>query len=585
MKIPINDAFCKSITLTSKLKSDLSKKETMNRFSFRRLLAKLLFTFFIVPLTALSISISLTTLAHAQSDFDGDTIDDTIDLDDDNDGVLDADEYQITIGASLDNVDGTASAQVFSGRFFGSDEGVGGVIDFSVNFTGVGQATDNTAARTRRQPQIRVDGGLSYLFNDNTAGGPTQQMVLTANPATPISISTVEFGPALADPRAAEIEQNLIDTNADTIVVSWTGTDVLHAIVNDPLDQLNEATGTILNNGDSITQGAAIINGQAEWSVTVILLQGATSADISFTHQTTASIAWEGFGWKVTPFLPVDSDGDGQFNHFDIDSDNDLCSDAREAGIDVTGLTLSSAVDSNNGGATIEDAVFLPADFTIGANGFADDAESAPESGVRGYGFITGNLVNDEVSACNVEICGNGIDDNGNGFIDHEDPTATCDCNPNLATANFCNAECSVPLVDAGNFDIANFDAVRTETPSAGATLIDTRSPVLVGDIDGDGSTEIIARGTNNEVVIHNGTTLVEESKFPFTTNDNSLQGQSSPWAMADVDLDGDMEICMSDISEIACYQHDGTEMWKTTLPVRNHHSIGYIHVGFADFN
>ena len=84
---------------------------------------------------------------------------------------------------------------------------------------------------------------------------------------------------------------------------------------------------------------------------------------------------------------PGDADGDGVPNGFDTDADNDGIADLVEA---ITDPALLALLDANGDGV-------LDADVEVGANGMADLAESAPDTG----SFITGR----------VDVDGDGVPD------------------------------------------------------------------------------------------------------------------------------------------------------------------------------
>lgn len=70
-----------------------------------------------------------------------------------------------------------------------------------------------------------------------------------------------------------------------------------------------------------------------------------------------------------------DSDGDGVYDRLDLDADGDGILDIVEGGLTVAQVT---ALDSDNDG-------FIDLTNTFGANGFVDDLETTPESGVSIY--------------------------------------------------------------------------------------------------------------------------------------------------------------------------------------------------------
>lgn len=109
----------------------------------------------------------------------------------------------------------------------------------------------------------------------------------------------------------------------------------------------------------------------------------------------------------VTIGPPLDSDGDAVFDNDDLDDDNDGIADTLEqdaGGVDRDsdndGVVDRLDLDSDNDGlldiqeSGIADITTLDSDLNgridgdVGANGFADVAESAAESGVAGYNLL-----------------------------------------------------------------------------------------------------------------------------------------------------------------------------------------------------
>ena len=118
-----------------------------------------------------------------------------------------------------------------------------------------------------------------------------------------------------------------------------------------------------------------------------------------------------------------DTDGDGIFNQNDLDSDGDSCPDAIEAGTAVVGTT---AFGSNS--------FFNPA--TTGANGFANSLETATESGIYSGTYKYIRALSSAISAC-LDTDGDGvpniddIDDDNDGVLD----IAEMNCTPVVTNA------------------------------------------------------------------------------------------------------------------------------------------------------
>ncbi|MCH2217371.1 MAG: hypothetical protein MK076_04730, partial [Flavobacteriales bacterium] len=76
-----------------------------------------------------------------------------------------------------------------------------------------------------------------------------------------------------------------------------------------------------------------------------------------------------------TPVVPVDTDGDGVFNIYDLDADNDGVYDLFEAGHNQPDANLDGKIDN--------------ADTVSGVNGWADALETTPDSFLIGYPITT----------------------------------------------------------------------------------------------------------------------------------------------------------------------------------------------------
>jgi hypothetical protein len=191
------------------------------------------------------------------------------------------------------------------------------------------------------------------------------------------------------------------------------------------------------------------------------------------------------------------------------------------------------------------------------------------------------------------EICNNGLDDDGDGFVDFFDTDCAC------ADGNFfgrCTDDC---VYDSG---FANFSLTSLWSS---VDNISTYTTPIVADIDKDGTPEAIMMSANSlvatpdprrskDIRIINGATGATERNI--TTPFMAWVGPV-PIAVADVDNDGFGEIIIATIDNtdnpvadravLICYEHDGTFKWRSnatygqTNAARNFGSS----VGIADFN
>ncbi|MFZ4107364.1 MAG: hypothetical protein ACOYK3_13320, partial [Flavobacterium sp.] len=116
----------------------------------------------------------------------------------------------------------------------------------------------------------------------------------------------------------------------------------------------------------------------------------------------------------------IDNDGDGIPNRLDLDSDGDLCPDAKEAG--VTGTLLSGAIFNTSGTITVNNAI---AQGIYGSNGLANAVETNDTAaGVTTYiSTYSPNATSTVLNACSdTDFDGVGdlvdIDDDNDGVLD-----------------------------------------------------------------------------------------------------------------------------------------------------------------------
>lgn len=181
------------------------------------------------------------------------------------------------------------------------------------------------------------------------------------------------------------------------------------------------------------------------------------------------------------------------------------------------------------------------------------------------------------------EICNNGIDDDLDGFVDGFDHDCPCTDNDWF---NICKPQCEyVPTTQA-------FTMQQTWQSSQ---LVPNYMTPLVGDLNSDGIVEIVAMGntnftpnlplTSSGVQIFNGTdgsllTSFATAVYHWTA--------ASPFAIADVDRDGQSEIFLASTDRyLYCYKTDGTLLWQSNVQYGS--NFGNLEtggsLGIADFN
>ena len=174
-------------------------------------------------------------------------------------------------------------------------------------------------------------------------------------------------------------------------------------------------------------------------------------------------------------------------------------------------------------------------------------------------GSCTRQLVNVDVyfDAC-VEICDNELDDDGDGLVDSFDPD--CPCDPDEFFGQ-CDPDCDYTPPVGAAFDIT------AEWVSDSSVI--ALAPIVAGDLDGDGVTEVIAIRESpsgqwsqpNGLMIFDGTT----GALKYKPNTYNILYKNKGIAIADADRDGRGEIYYMIAYEagatlrrrIACYEYD----------------------------
>ncbi len=140
------------------------------------------------------------------------------------------------------------------------------------------------------------------------------------------------------------------------------------------------------------------------------------------------------------------------------------------------------------------------------------------------------------------EICNDGIDNDGDGYIDGFDD----DCIPAAP-------ECMAVTEDAQNFFIE-----EKAKSQGGVTAYQTP---YAADIDGDGDVEIVAFGGSN-AYIYNGATMALEESF----NIGPTQTKWNAGAIAQLDGAGYYEVLMLDTSKrLRVARRNSTGIWSVT--------------------
>jgi hypothetical protein len=228
-------------------------------------------------------------------DQDGDGISDMVDLDDDNDGITDEEEYCTTINASF---------------LTSADVGQRSVV---VNHTDTGY--------------LRLD----FSSMDNS-------FQLDIN-GTTVHPSVLEFESGALD---AGDEYFVFQSDGAFINSPWVansnGLPRLRLIINE--------SGQAILYGTRYTSSTALEVMEAQASTPFNTITWTPGNNNTFTITNQAGPGPEGFTGELFASSVCDTDGDGISNHLDLDSDNDGIMDIVESGV----LDISGVSDSNNDG-------------------------------------------------------------------------------------------------------------------------------------------------------------------------------------------------------------------------------------------
>ncbi|MNU32626.1 hypothetical protein D3C71_211760 [compost metagenome] len=341
-----------------------------------------LWRFLVCPILLLSVS-SLNLLSAQtgpNDDFDGDGVINSIDIDDDNDGVPDAVEspscyYTVNEWNTL--------AKPAVGVSIASDlttvSGLG-------NFTALGDNNNTVSA---------------VQFVTTPAQTQNNQALFTMTFTLPVQLDAFYIKKS----STTQISGGNLMFEASNDAVTWTP---LFSAANNPA---NTATGTTANGAVALTNFNKFSVGINAGKYKYYRIRGTAANNILagiatefyFDFNTTAYVA--SMFAKAT-CTDANIDGDGMLPQFDLDTDGDGCNDALESG--ATTNTSANYQFTGN----------------VGANGLLNSLETVADNGIVNYTstysiYATSSLIN----AC-IDTDGDGIrdvidvDDDNDGVLD-----------------------------------------------------------------------------------------------------------------------------------------------------------------------
>ncbi len=409
-------------------------------------------------------------------DTDGDSVDDTIDIDDDNDGILDIDEGAVQtvvpgstmafeksdVDPSTPNfdtaVDGT-SEYANAVEYIGAWD-VTGTVDWSEGqYILESDPSANVDFKAMIEPSSPAGGGFAIF------SVPGEGLVNTMTVSVG-EIYTVEFYvgilPQYADSDPVSTGTLTAYAPDFTYGITSGGQAVGGGSVSfDQSDLANQYTSADFPDNINPVSPATFVELDPNWQKVSFTFEAtATTAILNITTNAhTAAILVDGFSTtQISSVTGIDSDQDGIFDHLDIDSDNDGITDNVEAQ-----ATATYIAPSGTGGAMTD----------VDGDGLDDN-----------YDADTG----DTTPAASVGLT--RVDTDGDGTPDTLDPDSDND---------------SVNDVDEAGHGVTQ------------ATI--NASP----DTDGDGLKDAVEGTSNND---------------GFDVNDNNLDGTNTNFLLADSDND-----------------------------------------------
>ena len=280
------------------------------------------------------------------ADADGDNVSDYCDLDDDNDGILDADEcvvmnatFNVATSDFVNNTTGTGLGNTFINS---------GSYTLYGNTTATGWTSTFNAAPNTKQRNITSDanGGLAFMSYVNATQSYSMSFNLIGNTAAGQKIQTVIAGGGSSSTSTTVVNEY------ESLTVTWAGGGT--AIIKDP--DGNEVS-FISGSGASVGASASLASGTTIYRLnggtlktysalkwTIELPMGVNQFSISFVNGQLNDIV------RIFAKGPQDTDQDGIADCIDLDSDNDGCPDAVEGGADVFETTLLASGGTLLGG-------------------------------------------------------------------------------------------------------------------------------------------------------------------------------------------------------------------------------------------
>ena len=441
-------------------------------------------------------------------DADGDLVPDACDLDDDNDGILDVDEFDCTTGGNL--IWGSAT-------WSGSGPDVDSPSTSTTMISGTSLTTDNTGTNFALLP--------SYDVTEDVLVNGTNGLQIRAQ-ANELDVTTLSYRISLDASVSGlsfsivDIDQKSTSGDADNVKLSFFNGGVPVVLAPGDYSVVNPAF--VADLGGGTFRGLQAVGGTTDGDVTFTIGRPVDEILLEFTNvgsgvtTTFDTILLSDITWTCSF---GDFDSDGKLDHVDNDSDADGCPDALE------GNNLSLAIADLDGDDSLGDTVDANGIPTIAAAGQANVSSKDAATTGGGCDDDGDRLTNGEENILGTDPLigdsdGDGVDD-GQEVTDTTDPLNPCDPVQTAGYVGYDGANAIWMAADCDGDGVINGDEVTNGT-----------DPYLVLDTDGDGV------GDNQEIT--NGTDENDPCDPVQNTGYTGYDATNAIWAASDCDGDGD---------------------------------------------
>lgn len=319
-------------------------------------------------------------------DFDGDGIINSIDLDDDNDGILDVIENN---GNGDCDTSGGVDISTLAFMPTSGNSTVVNTTSSTINVT-AGNSWNSDYSTTT------VNAPFYFEFTPDTSSNAIMVGIIGATQAQPTGLNSYS---------ANSYKFHFMD-GFNYQIYRYAATAVTGKLYSggDKFSiEVNASNNLIMKRNGEVVYTNPITTGDTQFKIQISVSAARTFSNVVFGSTNTITTTCQG----------ADSDSDGILNSFELDSDNDGCSDAYEAGV-TTNPAFTQFPITN-----------------VGANGFENSLETTIESGVYNGVYTYQYAINGTASAC-VDSDGDGIrdiddkDDDNDGVPDTLETISNC---------------------------------------------------------------------------------------------------------------------------------------------------------------